>query len=102
MTVRLVFGYALFGLGAVISVANFYNSFLRQSVHRLLNREYHWASSLPLVGSVFLFASGRTISQRTQPAPGGADTLLVRYRRHSLVHRSGDCNVAAISAHLRE
>lgn len=77
MTVRLVFGYALFSLGAVISVANFYNSLLRQSVHRLLNREYHWASSLPLVGSVFLWLAAGLFPSEQEPAPGGADTLLV-------------------------
>jgi hypothetical protein len=52
--VKDVFGYILFALGALISCLNFYLSFLRYPLYRLLGREYRWESGLPLFGSLFL------------------------------------------------
>ena len=48
-----VLGYVLFAVGGFISVMNFYLSFLRYPVYRLLkgkNAEYHWVSGIPLFG----------------------------------------------------
>lgn len=53
-------GLVLFGVGAIIAIFNFYLSFLRYPVHRLLGapREtYRWSSGIPLFGSLFLWLS---------------------------------------------
>lgn len=48
-----VLGFVLFGVGGVISIVNFYLSFLRYWVHVLLRGkdvEYRWVSGIPLFG----------------------------------------------------
>ena len=57
---RLVyFGYVLFAIGGLISCVNFYLSFLRYPVHRLLGgtkEDYHWVSGFPLFGTLTIIA----------------------------------------------
>ena len=46
-------GYILFALGAIISIMNFYLSFLRYPLHRVRHgkdAEYRWVSGIPLFG----------------------------------------------------
>jgi hypothetical protein len=48
----------LFGLGAILSLLNFYLSFVRPIVHRLLRRgPYHFVSGIPLFGSLLLLVA---------------------------------------------
>lgn len=53
-------GYSVFMLGAVISIVNFYTSYLRYSVHRLLGKSkdsYKHVSGLPLLGGLVLIGA---------------------------------------------
>ncbi len=47
----------MFAVGSLISLLNFYFSFLRYGVYKLLKRKYKWESGIPLFGSLFLFVS---------------------------------------------
>jgi hypothetical protein len=47
-------GYAMLILGAPIAAFNFYNSFLRYPIYKLLGCPYRWQSGLPAVGTFFL------------------------------------------------
>jgi hypothetical protein len=61
-------GFALFGLGAFLTIANFYFSLLRYPVHvwRGGTREnYRWESGIPVFGSLFLWVSAFCLT--TQP-----------------------------------
>lgn len=57
---------AVFGLGALVTLCNFYLSFVRYPVHRLrggTRENYRWISGLPLFGSALLWlAAGLTNS----------------------------------------
>jgi hypothetical protein len=46
--------YVLFALGAFVCCLNFYLSFLRYPLCKLLRREYKWVSGIPLLGSLLL------------------------------------------------
>lgn len=51
--------YVLLAFGCILSLVNFYLSFLRYPVHRLRGRaadDYRWISGYPLVGSLVVFA----------------------------------------------
>ena len=53
-------GAIIFAVGAFITLANVYLSFIRYSVHLALGgtREtYRWFSGIPLIGSLFLWLS---------------------------------------------
>ncbi|WP_145431109.1 hypothetical protein [Lacipirellula limnantheis] len=55
-----IVGMVLFALGAFVTLANVYLSFIRYPVHLALGgtREtYRWVSGFPLVGSLFLWLS---------------------------------------------
>jgi hypothetical protein len=49
--------YAWFAIGAFVCCLNFYLSFLRYPLHRLLGRECKWVSGFPGVGSVMVVGS---------------------------------------------
>jgi hypothetical protein len=49
--------YIIFAMGSLISLLNFYLSFLRYGVYKLLKKECKWESGIPLFGSLFLFVS---------------------------------------------
>ena len=49
--------YALFGLGCLVSLINFYLSFLRYPIFRLRGGaadDYQWVSGLPMIGSLLI------------------------------------------------
>jgi hypothetical protein len=49
------YGYCFLGLGGLISCVNFYLSFLRYPLHRLLGgkkEDYRWISGFPLFGTL--------------------------------------------------
>ena len=46
-----------FWLGGVICLLNFYLSFLRYPIYKLLKKEYKWVSGVPVLGSVFAAVS---------------------------------------------
>jgi hypothetical protein len=51
---------ALFGLGGWLCCLNFYLSFLRYPVHRIMGKtkeDYRWISGIPLFGSLFVAVS---------------------------------------------
>jgi len=53
-------GFALFAIGTLVTLCNFYLSWLRPLVHLLVGgtREtYKWVSGIPLFGSVLLWIS---------------------------------------------
>jgi hypothetical protein len=55
-----VIAYILFCLGGLISVMNFYLSFLRYPLFRLMHgtrKEYKWDSGCPMFGSAFVALS---------------------------------------------
>ena len=52
-----IIAYMLFGLGGFFCLLNFYLSFLRYPIYRLLGgtkKEYKWVSGAPLLGSLFV------------------------------------------------
>jgi hypothetical protein len=49
--------YVLFALGSLVSGLNFYLSFLRYPLYKLLGRRFRWVSGFPLVGSLSLVVS---------------------------------------------
>lgn len=52
--------YSLLVFCCCISLLNFYLSFLRNPIHRLLGGapdDYHWVSGFPVVGSLFIVLS---------------------------------------------
>jgi hypothetical protein len=49
-----VFAYLMFALGAFVCCLNFYLSFLRYPLYKLLRREFKWVSGIPVVGSLSL------------------------------------------------
>lgn len=49
-----VLGYVLFALGAFVSCLNFYLSFLRYPLCKLLGRQYKWVSGFPVLGSLLV------------------------------------------------
>jgi hypothetical protein len=54
------FGVILFALGAFVTLANVYFSFLRYPIHRARGgtpETYRWVSGIPLFGSLFLWIS---------------------------------------------
>jgi hypothetical protein len=54
----LILAFILAGLGALLAALNFYLSFVRYPLHRLVHegRPFKFASGIPLVGSVLLWA----------------------------------------------
>jgi hypothetical protein len=54
MSAGSVFGYSLLGFSLSVALVNFYLSFLRHPLHRLLKREARYVSGLPLVGTLML------------------------------------------------
>jgi hypothetical protein len=59
---------AIFGLGAYITLCNFYLSFIRYPIHRLrggTRESYSWISGLPLLGSAFLWLAAYLTSWPT-------------------------------------
>jgi hypothetical protein len=53
-------GYGIFVLGAIVSVANMYTSFLRYPVHLVLGKSrdsYKYVSGLPLIGGLVLIGA---------------------------------------------
>jgi len=55
--VMTLLGAILFGLGALITCNNFYLSFLRYPLFRLLGRNYQYVSVVPLIGSILLLVA---------------------------------------------
>lgn len=57
MTALVVVASVLASLGAWITGINFYLSFIRYPMHRLMQRDkpYKWISGFPFVGSLFLW-----------------------------------------------
>jgi hypothetical protein len=55
-TIASMIGYACFAMGALACCANFYLSYVRYPIHRLLfgSAQYRWISGLPLFGTVLL------------------------------------------------
>jgi len=49
--------YMLFCLGGLICFVNFYLSFLRYPLYKLLNKEYKFVSGFPVFGSMFVVIS---------------------------------------------
>jgi hypothetical protein len=47
-------GWILLSLAAFIAAMNFYFSFLRYPIYRLMGWKYRWVSGAPVVGSIFL------------------------------------------------
>ena len=69
MSASTIAGYAFLALGALVALGNFYLSFLRVPLHRLLGRNVKWVSGFPFVGFlstiagvVMLGASGPALS----------------------------------------
>ncbi|MDZ4685714.1 MAG: hypothetical protein SH850_11665 [Planctomycetaceae bacterium] len=54
MNVLDYLAYTLFAVGALMCGLNFYLSFLRYPLCKLLGREYKWSSGIPLFGSLLL------------------------------------------------
>ena len=52
-----ILAYCLFGVGAFVSLLNFYLSFIRPAICRLRHRECRFVSGFPLVGSLLLVIS---------------------------------------------
>lgn len=53
-------GYGIFLLGAIVSIINFYISYLRYPTHRLLGKSrdtYKYVSGLPLIGGLVLIGA---------------------------------------------
>lgn len=50
-------GWTALGLAALVGAINFFASLLRYPLYRLLRREYHWESGLPMIGSVCLLVA---------------------------------------------
>ena len=51
---------ALLGLGGLVCCLNFYLSFLRYPIHRMMGgkkEDYHWVSGFPICGSLFVAIS---------------------------------------------
>jgi hypothetical protein len=57
MSAFVIAAFLLAGLGLWITGINFYLSFVRYGVHRLLHRDkpYKWVSGFPIIGSLFLW-----------------------------------------------
>ena len=52
-----IIAYILFGLGGFFCLLNFYLSFLRYPIYRLLRgdkKQYKWISGAPILGSLFV------------------------------------------------
>jgi hypothetical protein len=47
-------GWGLLSLAALIAAFNFYLSFLRGLIYRLMGWEYRWVSGIPVIGSICL------------------------------------------------
>ena len=54
MIVLAVLAYVLFALGTFLCCLNFYLSFLRYPLCKLLGREYKWVSGIPVFGSLLV------------------------------------------------
>jgi hypothetical protein len=54
---RSLSGYLTFGLGALVSLLNFYTSWVRMPLLRALGRPPHWVSGFPIIGSLLLAIS---------------------------------------------
>jgi hypothetical protein len=52
-----IVGYLLFSVATFIAMANFYLSFVRAPLYRLLGRKCLHVSGIPLLGSLFLSAA---------------------------------------------
>lgn len=73
-------GWALFGLGAAISVSNFYLSSLREPLHRAAGRSrdsYKWVSGVPLAGSALIAVSWTFWLKERQSLPLDVVTALL-------------------------
>lgn len=60
MALTTKIGLVLAVLGTLVTFANFYATFIRYPIHRLLGgtrENYQWVSAIPLVGSLFLWIS---------------------------------------------
>lgn len=60
----LIAGSILFAFGSLISLCNFYLSFIRYLLHKLLSPEkkYRWVSGFPIFGSLFLVVAAFLLS----------------------------------------
>ena len=75
-----VIAYILFCLGGLISVTNFYLSFLRYPLFRLMHgtkKEWKWVSNYPVFGSAFVALSLLVLHKATWALIVGGILILV-------------------------
>jgi len=72
----LAAGYVLFGLAAIVAIVNFYLSFLRAPICRLLGGDPRNVTGIPAIGTLFLIGALICV-ERTQFAWAAAIVLAV-------------------------